>query len=57
MSMRQFLEVMKARWGLMLCIWLGVMALAGMVSLVLPQQFTATASVLALEEFIREYCQ
>ena len=46
MSMRQFLEVMKARWGLMLCIWLGVMALAGMVSLVLPQQFTATASVL-----------
>jgi polysaccharide biosynthesis transport protein len=46
MSMHRFFEVMKARWGWMLCIWLAVLALTGIVSVVMPQQFTATASVL-----------
>ena len=46
MSMHQFFEVMKARWGWMFCIWVAVIALTGIVSVVLPQQFTATASVL-----------
>jgi chain length determinant protein EpsF len=44
--MHRFFEVMKARWGWMLCIWIAVIALTGVVSGLLPQQFTATASVL-----------
>jgi polysaccharide biosynthesis transport protein len=46
MSMHRFFEALKARWGWMLCIWLLVIALTAIVSVVLPQQFTATASVL-----------
>lgn len=45
MTFSQFLAIMLARWRLALGIFVGVVALAITVSLLLPKRYTATASV------------
>src|ERR1035441_7883226 len=47
MSLQQFFLILRSRWRLALPIFFGVVALAIAVSLVLPDQYTATASVVA----------
>src|ERR1039458_9240554 len=47
MSLQQFLLILRGRWRVALPIFLGVLALAVVVSFLLPNQYTATASVVA----------
>lgn len=46
MSFKQLILILKARWIQTLCIAAGVVAIVALWSLVLPAQYTATASVL-----------
>jgi succinoglycan biosynthesis transport protein ExoP len=47
MSLQQFFLILRSRWRLALQIFFGVVALIMAVSLLLPNQYTATASVVA----------
>lgn len=45
MTFSQFLSILRARWQLIASVFAGVLALAVILSLVLPKQYTAVASV------------
>jgi polysaccharide biosynthesis transport protein len=45
MTLSQFLSILRARWKLAASVFFGTVVLAVVISLVLPKQYTATASV------------
>lgn len=46
MTLARLLLVLKARWLLLLCVWLGVVALVGGITALQPQAYTATSVLL-----------
>src|SRR5947209_3083271 len=50
MSLQQMLLVLRARWSLFAAVWLGTVTVVVLVSLLVPAQYSATATVLIEEK-------